>query len=132
MILIVFGYDDLGNYDDNYDFADDEYKKIGSIRKLFKEFDRDYYKPIRTNDKTKGGRYENLSTEEYFKMVRPYLGDLINDHKPTTESNNKENEENDSDDDRVEWKIQLVMQHSCISTKNFEETCTIYSASEPV
>ena len=65
-------------------------------------------------------------------MVRPYLGDLINDYKPTTESNNKENEENDSDDDRVEWKIQLVMQHSCISTKNVEETCTIYSASEPV
>ena len=35
-------YDDLDNYDDNYDFADnDEYRKIGSIRRLFKEFDRD-------------------------------------------------------------------------------------------
>ena len=43
-------YDDLDNYDDNYDFADDdEYRKIGSIRTLFKEFDRDYYKPIRTD-----------------------------------------------------------------------------------
>ena len=41
---------DLGNYDNNYDFADDdEYRKIGSIRTLFKEFDRDYYKPIRTD-----------------------------------------------------------------------------------
>ena len=29
-------------------------------------------------------------------------------------------------------EIQLAMQNSCISTKNFEETCTIYSASEPV
>ena len=30
-------YDDLDNYDNNYDFADDdEYKKIGSIRRLFK------------------------------------------------------------------------------------------------
>ena len=57
---------------------------------------------------------------------------LINDHKSTTESNNEENEENDSDSDRAEWKIQLVMQNSCISTKNFEETRTIYSASEPV
>ena len=29
-------YDDLDNYDDNYDFADDdEYRKIGSIRRLF-------------------------------------------------------------------------------------------------
>ena len=72
-------------------------------------------------------------------MIRPDLGDLINDHKPTTESNNEENEEeneeneeNDSDNDRAEWKIQLVMQNSCISTKNIEETHTIYSASEPV
>ena len=68
--------DDLDNYDDNYDFADDdEYRKIGSIRTLFKEFDRDYYKPIRTDDgfagrrnnyieyKSKGDRYENLSPE---------------------------------------------------------------------
>ena len=44
-------YEDLDNYDDNYDFADDDkYRKIGSIRTLFKEFDRDYYKPIRTDD----------------------------------------------------------------------------------
>ena len=42
-------YEDLDNYDYNYDFAaDDEYRKIGSIRTLFKELDRDYYKPIRT------------------------------------------------------------------------------------
>ena len=65
-------YEDLNNY--NYDFPDDdEYKKIGSIRTLFKEFNRDYYKPIRTDDgfagrnnnyieyKSKGDRYENLS-----------------------------------------------------------------------
>ena len=43
-------YDDLDNYDYNYDFAhDDEYRKIGSTRTLFKEFDRDCYKPIRTD-----------------------------------------------------------------------------------
>ena len=45
-------YDDLDNYDYNYDDADyddDQYKKIGSIRRLFKGFDRDYYKPIRTD-----------------------------------------------------------------------------------
>ena len=39
-------YEDLDNYDDNYDFADDDKcRKIGAIRTLFKEFDRDYYKP---------------------------------------------------------------------------------------
>ena len=42
-------YEGLNNYDYNYDFADDdEYRKLGSIRTLFKEFDGDYYKPIRT------------------------------------------------------------------------------------
>ena len=41
---------DSVNYDYNYDFADDdEYRKIGSIRALFKELDRDYYNPIRTD-----------------------------------------------------------------------------------
>ena len=125
-------YEDLDNYDYNYDFADDdEYRKIGSIRTLFKEFDRDYYKPIRTDDgfagrrnnyieyKSKGDRYENLSPEEYLNMIKPYLRDLINNHKPTIESNNEENnEENDS----AEWKIQLVIQSNFISGKNFEDT----------
>ena len=49
-------YDDLDNFHDNYDFADDEYRKIRSIRTLFKEFDRDYYKPIRTDDGFAGRR----------------------------------------------------------------------------
>ena len=77
-------HEDLDKYDDNYDFADDdEYRKIGSIRTLFKEFDRDYYKPIRTDDgfagrknnyieyESKGDRYENLSPEEYLDMIKP-------------------------------------------------------------
>ena len=88
----------LANYDRNYYFANDhEYGKIGSVRTLFKEFDRDYYKPIRTDGcfsgrnnnyrecTGKGDRYENLSPEEYLNMIRPYLRDLINDHKRTEE-----------------------------------------------
>ena len=38
----------------------------------------------------------------------------------------------DNDTERGEWKYQLVMQNSCSSTKTFEKTRTIYSASEPV
>ena len=77
-------YEDLDNYDYNYDFAhDDEYKKIGNIRTLFKEFHRDYYKPIRTDDSfagrrnnyieylSKGDRYENLLPKEYLNVIRP-------------------------------------------------------------
>ena len=58
-------------------------------------------------------------------MIKPYPRDLINNHKPTMKSNNEEN-------DRAEWKIQLVMQNNFISDKNFEDTRTIYSASKPV
>ena len=148
-------YDDLDNYDYNSDFSDeDEYRKIGSIRTLFREFDRDYYKPIRTdsgfvvrNDNymeytSKGDRYENLSPKEYLNMIKPYLRDLINEHIPTMELNNNNNTDNNNDNNnntdnynnnnRAEWKIQLTMQNSCVSTRNFEETRTIFTKSEPV
>ena len=132
-------YDDLNNYDDNYDFGDDdECRQIGSIRRLFKAFDRDYYKPIRSDDgfgvrrnnyieyRSRGDRYENLSPKEYLDIIRSYLTDLINDHKPTATLNN------DDDDERGEWKVQLVMQNNCLSVKKFEDTRTIYSKSDPV
>ena len=45
-------------------------------------------------------------------MIKPYPRDLINNHKPTMKSNNEEN-------DRAEWKIQLVMQNNYISDKTF-------------
>ena len=54
-------------------------------------------------------------------MIKPYLRDLINRDKPTTELTD---ETNNSDDDRGEWKIQLLMQNNCIFTKNFEDTRT--------
>ena len=131
-------YDDLDNYDDNYDFADDdEYRKIGSIRRLFKSY---YYKPIKTDDgfagrrnnyieyTSSGYRYKNLLPKEYLDMIRPYLRDLINDHKPTTELTNRVS---NNDSERGEWKIQLLMQSNCISTRDFGETRTLYSASKP-
>ena len=58
-------------------------------------------------------------------MIKPYLRDLIINHKSTTESNNEEN-------DRAEWKIHLVMQNNFISDKDFKDTRTMYSASKPV
>ena len=164
----IVDYDDLDNYDYNYDFAgDDEYRKIGSIRTLFKELVRDYYKPITTDGgfagrnnnyieyTSKGDRYENLSPKEYLNVIRPYLRDLVNEHKPTVELNNKNNNNNNNNsnintnntnntnttttttnnnnnNNRAGWKIQLTMQNSCISTKSFEETRTIYTKSEPV
>ena len=153
-------YDDLDNYDYNYDFSDDdEYRKIGSIRTLFGEFHRDYYKPIRTdsgfagrNDNyveytSKGDRYENVSPKEYLNIVKPCLRDLINEHIPTMElnnrnnnsnnnsknsNNNNNNNNNDNETDHAEWKIQLTVRNSCISAKSFEDKCDKYTKSEPV
>ena len=62
-------------------------------------------------------------------MIKPYLKDLINDHILVMELGN---EEDNSDTVRGEWKVQLVMQNNCISTKDFEETRTIYSAIKSV
>ena len=71
-------YDDLDNYDDDF-VDDDEYRKIGSIRRLFKN---DYYQPIRTDygfggrnsnyieHTSRGDRYKNLSPKEYLDMIR--------------------------------------------------------------
>ena len=67
------------------DADDDEYRKIGSVRRLFEEFNRDYYKPkvihwgfagevnnyIKyMSEEDKDGK---LSPKEYFNMIRPNL-----------------------------------------------------------
>ena len=92
-------HDDLDDYNDDGFADDDEYRRIGSIRRLFKN---DYYKPIKTNDgfarrrnncighTSREDRYKNLSPKDYLDMTRPYLRDLIDGHKPTTELNNDE------------------------------------------
>ena len=78
-------------------------------------------------------------------MIRPYLRDLINENIPVAElknnnnnnnnsnnNNNNNNSNNNNGTDRAEWKIQLTLQNSCISTKSFEETRTIYTKNEPI
>ena len=47
-------------------------------------------------------------------------------------NNNSNNSNSHSNNNRAEWKIQLTMQNSCISTKSFEETRTIYTKNEPI
>ena len=58
-------------------------------------------------------------------MIRLDLRDLINRHKPIEELNNNNNNNNNSD--CGEWKIQLSIIISCISTKNFNEKRTMLS-----
>ena len=39
-------------------------------------------------------------------MIRPYLRDLRDNHKPTTELTNRAS---NNDSERGEWKVQIVM-----------------------
>ena len=81
-------------------------------------------------------------------MIRPFLRDLINKHKPIEElnnndndtdnnnnnynNNNNDNDNNDNNTDRGEWIIQLSIIIRCISTKNFSEKHTMHSKSKAV
>ena len=62
-------------------------------------------------------------------MTRPNLRESIGDHKPTMELINKPN---NSDTERGKWKIQLVMQNNCISSKDFKEIRSMYSVSNNI
>ena len=96
---------------------------------------------------SKADRYENLSPKEHLNVIRPYLRDLINGHKPIMELNNNNsnngnsnsnsnssnsNSNNSNNSNRAEWKIQLIIKNNFISLKDFQDTRTIYSASKPV
>ena len=76
-------------------------------------------------------------------MIRPYLRDLIDEHKPIMElndnnnnnnnkNNNKSNNNSNNGNNRVEWKIELIIKNNFVSVKDFEDICAIYSASKPV
>ena len=64
---------------------------------------------------SKGDKRRNLLPKEYFDIIRPYLSDMINDHKTQSK-----------------WKIQLTMQISFISSKNFKETHTMHTKSHNI
>ena len=130
-----------------------------NIRTLFKELDRDHYKPTRTdsgfaerNDNyieytSNADRYENLSPKEYPNVIRQYLRDLIdenktimelnnnnnnNDNNDNNDNNNNNNNSNNNSNNRAKWKIQLIIKNNFISVNDFEDTRIIYSASKPV
>ena len=136
------------------DADNDKYTKIGSVRRLFEESNRDYYKPKviykgfagQVNNYIKyiseGDKDEKLLPREYFNMIRQDLRDLINKHKlierlynsnnNNNNNSNNNNNNNDNDNDHGEWKIMLRMYIKCISTKSFNETRTMHPKSKQV
>ena len=70
----------------------DDYDDIGyrGIRDVYLSIDEDYYQPITINSgfnsnyieyESKGDKDKISSIKEYLNMIRPYLRDIINDHK---------------------------------------------------
>ena len=78
--------------------------------------DEDYYKPIIARGafnssyiqyERKGGKRKNLSIKEFLNMTKPYLSDIINDHKTRGLVRYHLGNENWVEETSSEWKIQL-------------------------
>ena len=102
-------YEDLDKDEDpdkDKDADYDTYRKIGSVTRLFKEFNRNYYKPTVIDRgfagednsyikyRSEGDKDKKLSP--VLNMITPDLRDLKNKHKPIEESNNNNNNNNNN------------------------------------
>ena len=93
-----------------YDYDEIEYRGIRDLRDLFdSSISEDYYRPIIVKSafnnnyikyESKGDKDKILTISEYLDKIRPYLVDMINDHK-----------------NQSEWKIQLSAEINFISSK---------------
>ena len=125
-----------------HDYDDNEYRGIRDVRSLFNQsFDKDYYKPIKTigsfdnknnyiEYESKGDKDKKLSPKEYLNMIRPYLSDIINDHK--AHEGWVGNKVIDYKTTLGEWKIQLTMSINFISHKDSNETRTMHTKSDNI
>ena len=89
-----------------------------------KKFKKNYYKPIRTegafNDnyieyESRGNKGKSLSPEVYLDVIKPFLRDMINNHKT-----------------HGEWKTQLTMQITFTSSLGTGEFRIMHSKSNSV
>ena len=86
--------------------------------------EKDHYKPIKTDSafnnnyiqyESIGDEDKNLSIQEYIDTIRPYLSDIIDNQKT-----------------QVEWKINLTIAITFISSKNSNETRIVHSESDNI
>ena len=100
--------------------------------------DEDYYKPRITKGyinssyiqyESKGDKGKNLSIKKYLNMIRPYLSDIINDHKTHGLVRYHSGNKTWVEETPSEWKIQLTMAINFTSSKDSEETRTMHTKS---
>ena len=103
--------------------------------------DEDYDKPIISRGvsnssyiqyESKGDKGKNVSIKGYLNMIKPYLSNIINDHKTRGlvryHSGNKTCVEETS----REWKIQLKMAINFIYSKDSDESRTMHTKNNNV
>ena len=101
-------------------------KELKGIKKYFKKLQEkikiNYYKPIRTKStfnsnyveyESSGDEDKNLQPEDYLNTIRPFLRNMINNHKT-----------------HGEQKIQLIMRINFISSLDTREIRTMHSKSD--
>ena len=92
---------------------------------LFNEITKEnYYEPIEIKStfdgnyieyESRGDNDDNLSLQQYLNIIRPYLRDMIDNHKAHSE-----------------WKIQLVMKINFISSLGTDEFRKMHTASDNI
>ena len=95
------------------------------IGHLFNEItEENYYEPIEIKSafddnyieyESRGDNDDNLSLDEYLNIIRPYLRDMVDNHKAHSE-----------------WKIQLVMKINFISSLGTDEFREMYTKSDNI
>ena len=129
-----------------FDYDDNEYKGIRDAENLFNQsIDEDYYKPTKTVNsfdnknsyieyESHGDKNKNLSPEEYLDIIRPYLRNIINNHKtPMNLRVHSDDEVINYETQFGEWKIQLTMLTNFILSKDSnDETHIMHTKSNNI
>ena len=104
--------------------------------------DEDYYKPIITNGTFNNNyiQYEsmrdkakNLSMKEYIDVIKPYLSNIINNHKAQGKWRIHSGSTITEHKTQGEWKTHLTMAINFISSnEDFDETLTMRTQSDNI
>ena len=93
--------------------------------------EKDHYKPVKTVSafnnnyiqyKSIGDKDKNLSIKEYIDIMRPYLSDIINNHKTQREWEIHLGNIKFHYKTQGEWKIHLIMTFNFISFKDSDKS----------
>ena len=103
--------------------------------------DEDYYRSVITKGafnnnyiqyESKGDKGKNLSIKKYLNVIKPCLTNIIIDHKTHSLVRYHSGNKTWVEETPSEWKIQLKMAINFISSKDSDETRTMYTKSNNV